>query len=423
MKKLFVTTFTLFLLFSMQSCLKDTCTNITTYYVFEPVYMTEDQLRQEISLETARSLQNPGKMYFYQNMLFINEKFEGVHVYNNTDPRSPEKIGFISIPGNQDITIKDDVLYADALMDLISVDISDIQSPKLIDRLEEVISAERNPDGGYIVYYQKTEERAEYDCSGNGLFLENDFIAFDANSISSEVITIPSTGIPGGGSSRAGVGGSTARMTIVNEHMYLVDKRNLKAFDISASGSPVLASEQVLGWGIETIYPYGDNLFIGSETGMFIFDNTTPSNPQLLSEFEHWRACDPVVVENNTAYVTLRDGNRCAGFTNQLDVIDITDLFNPELIVSHSMTNPRGLAIRNNKLFICEGMDGLKIFDATESEEIDQNLLHHNRTFDANDVISLTDHHLFVIGEDGFFQYDVSELTNPILLSSILIER
>ncbi len=420
MKKLFVTTFSFFLLFSMQSCLEDQCTDISTYYIFEPVYLSEEQLRQEIMLENARALKNPGKMYFYQNMIFISEKYEGVHIYNNTDPSAPDKIGFLPIPGNQDISIKNDVLYADALIDILTIDISNIQSPSLIQRTEDVIFAQQNGENQYVAYYEKVEVRNEYDCSG-GVSISEGWLAFDDASLAN-VEVISNTGVPSG-ASQVGVGGSTARMRIVNNHMYVVDQTSLKSFDISVDGFPSIQSEQNLGWGIETIYPYEDKLFIGSETGMFIFDNSNPASPEYLSEFRHWRSCDPVVVEGETAYVTLRDGNQCAGFINQLDVIDISNVLEPELIKTFDMTNPHGLAIRDNRLFICEGTDGLKIYDASDSENIDENLLHHNRGFHAFDVISLNENLAFIIGEDGFFQYNMSNPSEPQLLSSILIER
>ena len=54
-------------------------------------------------------------------------------------------------------------------------------------------------------------------------------------------------------------------------------------------------------------------------------DNSNPASPQLLSTYAHVNSCDPVVVEGDIAYVTLRSGNTCAGFTDQLDVINLQD--------------------------------------------------------------------------------------------------
>ena len=40
---------------------------------------------------------------------------------------------------------------------------------------------------------------------------------------------------------------------------------------------------------------------------MFIYDNTNPQAPYFLSRFQHAEACDPVFVEGDYAYVTLRE--------------------------------------------------------------------------------------------------------------------
>ena len=78
---------------------------------------------------------------------------------------------------------------------------------------------------------------------------------------------------------------------------------------------------------------------------MQIFDNSNPSEPIHLSTFAHARVCDPVVVNDDYAFVTLRSGDRCSGFVNQLDVVDIKDLENPKLVKSYPMDNPHGLGV------------------------------------------------------------------------------
>jgi len=417
MKKFFVAAMLLTITLSFHSCLEDSCTTKSTYYIYEPVYMTEAELRQEITLEEARDLKQPGKMYFYENMLFINEKYEGIHVYDNSDPASPSNLGFLVIPGNIDISIKDDILYADGLIDIMSIDISNLQNPTVLNTLQNVFDADFDSENGYLVYYRPVSTTVEFSCDQG--WLTDDFIALDASSQEGGFDNnSPLNG--SGNTSRTGVGGSTARMTIAQNHLYVVDFSSLKSISIEGN-SLNLENTVDLGWGIETIYPYQDKLFIGSESGMFIFSNSNPSSPELLSEFQHWRACDPVVVEDNTAYVTLRDGSQCAGWINQLEVIDISDILNPGLIATVPMFNPHGLAIKNDVLYICEGTEGLKIFDATDDTNINNNEIYHDGSFQAVDVIALSETALFVIGEDGFRQYDVTDKTNPVLLSTISV--
>jgi hypothetical protein len=149
---------------------------------------------------------------------------------------------------------------------------------------------------------------------------------------------------------------------------------------------------------------------------MFIYDNSNPSSPEYRSSFMHVTACDPVVVNDDYAFVTLRSGTRCEGFNNQLDVINIENLNSPWLVKTYPMQNPHGLGIDGNTLFICEGDYGLKVFDISDVNDISSNQLEHFPDINSFDVIPY-EKVLLMIGEDGFYQYDYSDLKNIRLLS------
>jgi hypothetical protein len=203
--------------------------------------------------------------------------------------------------------------------------------------------------------------------------------------------------------SPSGQGGSLARFTISNGHLYTVDNQTLRVFDITDEKNPIFIKNLNIGWGIETIFPRGNTLFIGSQTGMVIYDISTPNNPIYYSFFSHIYSCDPVVVEGDYAYVTLSVSSSCSRGVNELQVINISNLQSPQLVATYPMINPKGLGIDNGKLFVCDA--GLKVYDA--SNPTDLKLL---QTFDvqANDVIPY-DGLLLLIGDNGFYQYDYSD--------------
>ena len=157
-------------------------------------------------------------------------------------------------------------------------------------------------------------------------------------------------------------------------------------------------------------------------TGMHILDISSPESPVTLSTFRHVTSCDPVVVEGDYAYVTLRTGNFCAGNVNQLDVVDISDLRNPQLVKTYPMTNPHGLGIDNHTLFVCDGSAGLKAYDATDVNLIDDNLIAHHKDVHAVDVIPFNNV-LMMIGQDGIFQYDYSDPRELKILSKINVSN
>ncbi|MCS6821252.1 MAG: hypothetical protein NZ551_05210 [Microscillaceae bacterium] len=217
-----------------------------------------------------------------------------------------------------------------------------------------------------------------------------------------------------------GKGGSMARFAILGNYLYAVDRYALNTFDISNLANPKDINKTQIGWEIETIFPYNNTLFIGSADGMYIYSLQNPVHPQLLSVYRHIRACDPVVVEGNYAYVTLRSGNTmCQGITNQLEVIDISDYTNPKQLKVFPMHNPAGLGIQGNLLFVCDGKEGLKVFDRSDPVNITQ--VQQFRDIDAFDVIPLPNS-LLLIGKSGFFQYAYQN-NSLTLLSSLLVER
>ncbi|NBC26514.1 MAG: hypothetical protein GVY08_06615 [Bacteroidetes bacterium] len=392
-----------------------------TWTEFEPVYMSQEEFINSVGLEEPRELEKPGKIYFHNGFLFVNEVNEGIHIIDNRDPSTPVVIGFINIPANKDIAVKDGLLYADSQKDLLVFDISDLNSPELIDRMEDVFktSAQRapgfttqsvDPSKGLVVDWKKIEreEICEDNCHSHPA---NQNIFFD---------TAFSGGRTYAESSGSGVGGSMARFAITGDYLYAVDFRDLFTFDISQPEA-VKVDNQYVGWMIETIFPYEENLFIGSGNSMYIYDLSNPESPRQLSVFRHATACDPVVVEGDYAYVTLRDGELCPNNpgNNQLEVIDVSDLTNPKNIGIYKMINPQGLGIDNGNLFISEGDHGLKIMDAGNPHNIKQ--IRHITDIKTYDVIPYNGV-LMITGRDGIVQYDYSDINDLKHLSTIPVQ-
>jgi len=424
-KKLLLAFFFIFSVWLIQSCCGSrTVTHTTTIYT--PVYMTLDEIRSGVDITSPRDLISPGKIYIFGRFIFLNEKGEGIHIIDNLQPSNPQFISFIKVPGNGDIAVKGNILYADSYIDLLAFDISNPEAPVLLHRLESIFP---NPldrtdqyldgDKGMVVEWKMIDTVISYtysDCDdnilipdggyyGNGKGMEMDGSPIRSNS---------------DGATPTGKGGSMARFNIINDYMYSVDRSNLQVFDIQTPSTPKPWSKINLGWDIETIYPFKDKLFIGSMTGMYIYDISTPWNPRYISEFRHASACDPVVADDRYAYVTLRSGNRCNGIQNQLDIIDIGNLLNPKLIKSYPMQEPAGLGIDGSSLFICDGIAGLKVFDRQDPLEF--KLLDWKSDLHTYDIIPMGAYAL-VVGNDGLYQYDYSNPNNLILLSKIPIKK
>jgi len=195
-----------------------------------------------------------------------------------------------------------------------------------------------------------------------------------------------------------GQAGSLARFAIMGNTLYAVDETHLRTFSLSNPATPAPGPVVSLGTGVETIFPQAPYLFIGSQTGMFIFD-TTPATPRLVGTYTHAVSCDPVVVAGQYAYVTLRNDGPCTRGLNQLDVVDLQDLSHPQLAQSYPLTKPYGLGVDESQLFVCD--NGIKVFDTSQAPTL---RLLQSFNLAATDVIA---HRgvLLVTGADGLYQY------------------
>ncbi|MCG8581525.1 MAG: hypothetical protein MI866_16490 [Bacteroidales bacterium] len=420
MKTLIKFAFILMAVFSFSAC-SDKIEE--TYTVNSPEYLSYDDLRSSYQMKSAQTIVQPGKIYFKDEFIFINEYQKGIHIIDNSDPAQPQTVSFLELPGNVDMAIKGNMLYADSYIDLVTLDISDMNNIVEVDRDEEAFPyiipvfsdgylGKVDQSKGVIIGYKVTQETVDVERNDitYSTFPQWESSFFAADALSSAKIN--STG--------SGTGGSMARFTLFGDYLYAIDNASLHLFDVSDNSNPAFSKKIPISWQIETLFPYNQLLFIGAQSGMFIYSLQNPGNPEYISEFRHATACDPVVVEGDYAYVTLRGGNLCGAIESQLDVIDISTIENPELVKTYSMKEPYGLGVDDDVLFICDGNAGLKIYDSSDPLTIADNQIAHYPDVNAYDVIPLGSV-LLMIGTDGLYQYDYSDLDNIELLSHIKI--
>ncbi len=381
---------------------------VEQYEVAVPVTMSIADFRASVSLEEPVAIEESGKIYVYEDFIFVNDKMKGILVIDNTN-NDPKVVKYIKIPQNTDIAVKGDVLFANSGKDLVTFDISHINNIKIMDRLNDVLE-EYYPDmpegvfytdfSGYdphqeiiMGYTVETRERENNPLvDGWGNFAESGDIG-----------------------SNSGTGGSMARFNIGGEYLYTVGSSTLHVFDISDLNNPEKLNSNYVGWEIETIFNKEGYLYLGSAAGLYIYSLEDPSVPEFMSQIQHVVGCDPVVVANDIAYVTIRGGNLCGQNENQLEVIDVSDKANPQLLEIYEMESPYGLGVWNNTLFVCEGNAGLKVFDATNTPELV--LTDHFENIEAYDVIPLKNV-LMLIGGNVLRQYNYED--NKINLISTL---
>ena len=398
--------------------------HLQTYLANVPVYLSWDELRSSFQVDAATTMEKPGKILFYGSHMFINEYQKGIHVADLGDPSNPELTAFIEVPGNVDMAIRNDLLYAESYTDLLVIDISDPEHPELTARIEDLFE--------YILpSYDYNYPLDEID-QDKGVVT-----AFEIKKVTHEVYNNPypwpifydyalsssfaDKGGAGANGNTYGVGGSMARFIAYDDYLYALESTwKLKSISLADPENPVVEKEVYLGWNIETVFIANAYLYLGTTSGLLILDLANPASPNLISSYQHVTACDPVVVEGDRAFVTLRSGNICGGTQDLLEVVDLSDKYNPKRLYSFSMTEPYGLGIDQGILFVCEGDHGLKVYDASYESSITSHLLAAFPGIHAYDVIPL-ENFLFMIGDDGFYIYDYSDLNNIHILGTLPI--
>ena len=438
MKKLALVFFAGIIAFS--GC-EDRVIETITYTINEPVFMSGREFRESVKVTTKSVvISNYGKMCFYDGYIYISAIDRGIHIIDNNDPSNPRNIGFIELMGNADIAIRNGILYADAYNELVWFDISNPAEPKLEGHLENVFNkffpfpATENEYGvdynliydgnggskGIIVGWtlaERTETITNDNRYRRGHFYKEQVGIFASNSrtVSSDMVSFNSGS---GGSMSFGINGSMSRFALYKDYLYTVINNMMSIIDLSGEEPKKIVDNIQIGWNVETIFSYKDNMFMGTPTGMLIYSVSNPLKPEYITSVWHVFGCDPVVVEDDIAYITIHSGNFCGQNANDLIIYDVSDVRNPKHLVTYAMTKPKGLGIDNKTLFVCD--DGLKIFDAKNPLTLMGNRLAHYSGMEGYDVIPFNNV-LMMIAEDGLYQYDYSDLTAIRQLSRLPI--
>ena len=399
------------------------------YSTYHPVYTDYETFRSDVAFEGAKDIERNGGIYIYGTYLFLVEPDAGIHFIDNQNTSNPIQKGFLKIPGCTGIEINNDYLYANSFIDLLTFNISDLVNPILLNRKEDVFPqalpirefnyriSNIDKNLGVVTSWEVTETKEDIDSEVEWSNCINCSVVFT----STESVALFDAGGVSTGTGGTGISGSITKFALVNDYLYVMDDHKLRPFSLSNPSDPIEEASTQIWREVETLFPYDHYLFMGTTTGMLIYDIQTPSSIQFVSAINHVQACDPVVVQDDYAYVTIRSNSRCGGEVNQLDIIDISEIKDPVLKKSYDLKNPHGLGIDGDHLFICDGNAGLKVYDASDPIEAGNNLVDRFKYINAVDIIPFNNTAI-VIGEDGLYQYDYSDINDIKQLSKINIK-
>jgi hypothetical protein len=396
---------------AFSACLKNEIKQKITMAI--PVFETKSDYYAKLKLQQPQEIENPSKFILYKNYVLLQDLLRGIHIINISNISNPVKIGFIPAGNAQDMAIKDDMLYLDCQRDLVTLNITDINSITLSHIIENAFNEFSGPISSNASTVFAGYKFVDTTIKENYVLYSKNY--YGTQSGTTTLNTFSPANLGGGSNGGTSTGGSMARFCVINNFLYTVDNSSVFVFGITNPAIPVKGNNLQLNASLETIYPMSDKLFLGSTTGMFILSISNPELPVMLGTFSHARVCDPVIADGNIAYVTLRSGTQCLGFTNQLDVVDIANVSNPKLIKSYAMSNPHGLSKKGNTLYICDD-DKLKVLDVENTNDVKEiKSITMAKTFD----VIVAGNTAFVSAADGLHLFDITVATAPIERSLI----
>lgn len=396
------------------SCKKDAGTkNGKTITLYTPVYGSKAAALTSINGNVNEPVARTGKIYIKDNFIFLNDQNKGIHVYNNANPSNPVQIAFLAIPGNLDIAVKGNILFADMYNDLLAIDITNPRQVRLTNTVENFFTGRSYVNG----YPTVMNDEVVVEWQERDTVVEEGYNPFPQcfTCAGGDILTLSAAGVKS-----AGTAGSMAGMVLMNDYLYAIkESHSVGIVDIHNAAAPQVVNEFFAGFDLQTIFPFQGKLFLGSAIGMFMYDVTNPQQPTSLGEFTHGRACDPVITDGQHAYVTLHAGDGCGGDANELHVVDVANLPQSQLVKTYQLTKPTGLGKDGNRLFVCDETE-VKVYNA--SNPADLRIINRIKSNQPYDVIT-GDNRAIVVCSDGLYQYDYSNINNIRRLSFIAAKR
>ena len=329
----------------------------------------------------------PGNIYSIDSLLLIADEKQGIFIYSVAATDTPRLVQTIQQYGVRGVAMKDSTMYIGTWRGV------NVYRRASDGSYDSVYAVYRNAGYDYEDYYV-SDTRPLFGCGCN-----------------EPVNYTGGTEVSDGG----GIGGSYAIFAILDTFLYVVDNQYLVTFSIAKPDAPYRLSYLDVNWSIETIYPMESHLYIGGANGMYIIDRSDGAHPKLSGSVDHFRACDPVVVQDSTAWVTLRSGGFCGTSSDELWTVAVTDPYHPQLLHTTAAPTPYGLVVRDSLLYVANGNNGFSLYRVKTGEPL---LIKQWATFAAKDFI-WKDTRLFVMAFSAVYIFGIDNPEEPQLRYTI----
>jgi hypothetical protein len=124
-----------------------------------PVYAAKREAKVIQYTAGKQPLLQAGNIYAFGSYIFQVDVGSGIHVIDNTDPAAAERIGFITVHGCTQLSIRGHYLYTNSLDDLVTIDISNPAQLREVNRAEGAF-----PEMAYSYPLVQPAEKGYFAC-------------------------------------------------------------------------------------------------------------------------------------------------------------------------------------------------------------------------------------------------------------------
>ncbi|MBC7889430.1 MAG: hypothetical protein H7Z13_16250 [Ferruginibacter sp.] len=125
----------------------------------KPVYAAENIAKQIIYTAQKQPLKKAGNIYAFGKFIFQIDVGRGIHVIDNADPAKADRIGFITVNGCEQISIRGAYLYANSFADLVTLDIANPANLREVSRIPNAF-----PQFRFNYPFVQPEEKGYFTC-------------------------------------------------------------------------------------------------------------------------------------------------------------------------------------------------------------------------------------------------------------------
>ncbi len=130
-----------------------------TVWGYKPIYAVIATAKQIIYSPISQPVLRAGNIYAKDNLIYQVETGKGIHIIDNSVPSNAKRVGFLTINGCNQISIKNNFLYSNSYDDLVVIDLSDVNNIREIKRVAGAF-----PEGNKAYYFSQPPEAGYYEC-------------------------------------------------------------------------------------------------------------------------------------------------------------------------------------------------------------------------------------------------------------------